>query len=900
MKKLLVIWLTLVILFSAGCTGDISDILDQAKDVVSSINVTTTSGLDQNTLDRVDDINDTLATGIEIGPETRGTIEELNETLANGLKAGFDEETLARVDELLRVVEDGLKIGLDDETLATIDGMVGTIDAMPGNWEKAGLDIIQTLENTAGSTAKTLADQVKGVINEARSNYQQMIAITGVEFRCNVDFMGSKTGSTAQEFIGKSIVGKIKNIISGKKGEETIPIPWVCQIMPDSLTLMKVGQRLVATEGVITMTGYNYVSANAPTAKIVDETGAVVPGINLYPYLSSPYQIQLNLQDLDLSSVPPRSRIVLSWPNIAETSGIALLMPGYAGPIASFSADKTSGQAPLTVRFTDTSVGEPSEWIWIFGDGSTSHDQNPVHEFKTSRDFLVQLTVKNALGDSSVIQTITVGTALEADFSMSKTSGDIGQEVKFTDKSKGAPKTWRWDFGDGSPTSDEQNPVHVYTKPNPNGYQVTLTVTGDSGTSTKTSADRVKIFETVEARFSMDKSSGKPPFTVNFTDESLGAESITAWVWDFGDGAKAYTRNASHQYKQEGQFNVILTVSRGDGSSDTETKTVNAYKFNSAMFRTVFNLKNAFSQNSVYFTKYFKGTGGTPVETGISASKYICGVVGFEAKNGVMSFMRTTNGSLRIYTEQYAGKWRIIAEFENLDLSNFGYAKESWNVQLMCYDRAIEGSIFTYSEQFRNIPGGTPLETGLTNEDYYSCGIVGTAGLAVTGFRYGYPNNPFEPYYSPIGLDQTFELDDGEWVLHTDMDIYDGGDVWVPRVLCVKQGSYLNVQDPPVVTERVYVYTSSGNSAPSKIGTADYYCGVTGYRAERVKLYAIHPLYPIDIRNVAAELLVVKAFQKDGYWWVYANIADRNQPEDWTVDLTCVRRNYIVEGTPPN
>lgn len=157
--KLLVFWLTQVILFSTGCTGEISDILDQSKDIVSSINVTTTSGLDQNTLDRVDDINDTLATGIEIGPETRETIEELNETIANGLKAGFDEETLARVDELLRVVEDGLKIGLDDETLASIDGMVDTIDAMPGNWEKAGLDIIQTLENTAGSTAKTLADR---------------------------------------------------------------------------------------------------------------------------------------------------------------------------------------------------------------------------------------------------------------------------------------------------------------------------------------------------------------------------------------------------------------------------------------------------------------------------------------------------------------------------------------------------------------------------------------------------------------------------------------------------------------------------------------------------------------------------------------------------------------------
>ena len=48
------------------------------------------------------------------------------------------------MDELLRVVEDGLETGLDDETLASIDGMVDMIDAMPGNWEKTGLDIIQS------------------------------------------------------------------------------------------------------------------------------------------------------------------------------------------------------------------------------------------------------------------------------------------------------------------------------------------------------------------------------------------------------------------------------------------------------------------------------------------------------------------------------------------------------------------------------------------------------------------------------------------------------------------------------------------------------------------------------------------------------------------------------------
>ncbi len=48
--KLLVFWLTQVILFSHLAAPEKSQTyLDQSKDIVSSINVTTTSGLDQNT-----------------------------------------------------------------------------------------------------------------------------------------------------------------------------------------------------------------------------------------------------------------------------------------------------------------------------------------------------------------------------------------------------------------------------------------------------------------------------------------------------------------------------------------------------------------------------------------------------------------------------------------------------------------------------------------------------------------------------------------------------------------------------------------------------------------------------------------------------------------------------------
>ena len=54
-------------------------------------------------------------------------------------------------------------------------------------------------------------------------------------------------------------------------------------------------------------------------------------------------------------------------------------------PVADFSGTPTSGTAPLTVAFTDTSTGGPTSWAWTFGDGGTSTAQNPSHTYTSRR-----------------------------------------------------------------------------------------------------------------------------------------------------------------------------------------------------------------------------------------------------------------------------------------------------------------------------------------------------------------------------------------------------------------------------------------------------------------------------------------------------------------------------------
>jgi PKD repeat protein len=73
-------------------------------------------------------------------------------------------------------------------------------------------------------------------------------------------------------------------------------------------------------------------------------------------------------------------------------------------PIADFTATGTSGQAPLAVSFTDTSVNHPATWAWDFGDGATSNAQNPSHTYTSAGDYAVSLTVTNSGGTNTRVR----------------------------------------------------------------------------------------------------------------------------------------------------------------------------------------------------------------------------------------------------------------------------------------------------------------------------------------------------------------------------------------------------------------------------------------------------------------------------------------------------------------
>ena len=167
---------------------------------------------------------------------------------------------------------------------------------------------------------------------------------------------------------------------------------------------------------------------------------------------------------------------------------------------ANFSADVTSGDAPLTVNFTGLSTGGATTWEWDFQNDGTidSYVQNSEWTYNNPGTYTVALTVSNGTDQSDTeiktdyITVIPVGPT--AGFTADVTSGNATLTVNFTDltaQGSGLIDEWNWDFGDGHNSSD-QNPVHIYETPGT--YTVFLTVTDVYDLSdTETKVDYITV-----------------------------------------------------------------------------------------------------------------------------------------------------------------------------------------------------------------------------------------------------------------------------------------------------------------------------------------------------------------------------------------------------------------------
>lgn len=78
------------------------------------------------------------------------------------------------------------------------------------------------------------------------------------------------------------------------------------------------------------------------------------------------------------------------------------------GILANFTVNVTSGQAPLLVTFANQSVNATS-YVWNFGDGNTSTDQQPSHTYANAGSYTVSLTAIGLGGTNTLTRTSYIG-----------------------------------------------------------------------------------------------------------------------------------------------------------------------------------------------------------------------------------------------------------------------------------------------------------------------------------------------------------------------------------------------------------------------------------------------------------------------------------------------------------
>jgi PKD repeat protein len=290
------------------------------------------------------------------------------------------------------------------------------------------------------------------------------------------------------------------------------------------------------------------------------------------PFWSNGYSAILGIEDHDYDMTPyyHLSTDTVSTLNMTYFTNFVKATVGTAAHlavrddgtlIADFTASPTSGGVPLTVAFTDLSVGAMS-WSWDFGDTGTSTDKNPVHTYTEIGVYTVTLTVTNAYGSDTETKvdyiTVTAPQLPVADFVASSTDINVGDSVTFTDLTTENPTSWDWTFAGGTPgSSTAQNPTVTYNTAGT--FTVTLTATNIVGSDTETKVNYITVSE-------------KPYCTSQGNTYSMEwIARVQVDAMDNASGAASYTDFTSITCNLSGGDTVNVSLTPGfSGSTYTE------------------------------------------------------------------------------------------------------------------------------------------------------------------------------------------------------------------------------------------------------------------------------------------------------------------------------------------
>jgi Zn-dependent metalloprotease/PKD repeat protein len=194
--------------------------------------------------------------------------------------------------------------------------------------------------------------------------------------------------------------------------------------------------------------------------RVFPMSGSVNPGDSVY--------IQTSVY---LDSVPegqyPFNIIVNSSSVDVQADSTTMYVDVADNPCAVIKTNMDSS-CTSTVQFIDKSLNQPVSWLWNFGDGNTSTQQNPIHTYATAGTKTVRLTVSNGSGIDTASNIINVRNL--SSYTLGRLGFlNVGSLINFfftpTIVSSVVSEVF-WDFGDGIVSSTYTNSKsHIYSQP---------------------------------------------------------------------------------------------------------------------------------------------------------------------------------------------------------------------------------------------------------------------------------------------------------------------------------------------------------------------------------------------------------------------------------------------------
>ena len=256
--------------------------------------------------------------------------------------------------------------------------------------------------------------------------------------------------------------------------------------------------------------------------------------------------------------------------------------PRIEPPVArfSYSFDKT------TVAFTDLSTGNPDEWYWTFGDGTTATSQNPTHTYSQPGSYWVSFTASNSGGSSRSIlavyipgETPTAAPTTAPTIPVTvyptifpKVIPTIGPTTVPTIPVTAYPTIFPKVIPTIGPTTVPTIPVTAY----PTIFPKVIPTIGPTTVPTIPVTAYPTIFPKVIPTAAPTISPISPIPVASFQHVIKGTHAVFVdtsdanpmeWSWNFGDGKSSMVRNPTHTYEKPGTYTITLTVSNSAGSS---------------------------------------------------------------------------------------------------------------------------------------------------------------------------------------------------------------------------------------------------------------------------------------------------------------------------------------------